>query len=962
MKSKKSTQNNKVVQVFDRKQLAKLVEQIVLPPEAILMGQPTANEAFAKIHVPDLLRAFLDFGMLMVATNRSEMEALGEQLAAKTQHGFGENSIYREIEHMSQIQSRRIKERLALRLISTGRETVVDTDIEQPSQVDKKAGERKIRYAANPRVKNKVEKLITAALNNFGIGFENGKLYDPGNVSLDAHFARDTKGKAQGIADILNSEGLFKKSVDNIFGQDLPRVFYGAISPGVAQMGFEAFHEPKIYIDNAFYDRNKMMQKLSSLGFDNFAKWMLSQIENAMLDHIPVLDNYHGDTKHPWTGLDGSRTVYATIFLKVFDSDQKPTFNDEYYQDLLVKSADRLKEIDTRYQKSVAAAIKVTAALIVGAALGAAGGAITGAFSAWWQPATWIGTLVRGFINFVVIEFVALGAIEIAIVDNFVRVYCDKSIYFNNSVIELVKLSDKYFKGNASISQIEKALDDVARTSIELNRFVETEIQKSIEMHRKFGSDNPESITKTSAEVDKFIKDFEAREQSPYVKYVPGTSRKFDVKKRQDELEDIYTKSYNAMEKLEADVKNAKKYLDYIGDGEEKENLKKEIKNAEKELEKLTAKSVAINGELDNLYKGLDYSDPLYQKQYSVLEDYKKKNKAAVDKFLSDLQRDSQALLGNKSEAEAELQKLTQELAAFKKINAERTKDVAEIKSSKPQETNESIKEDKEEKVEKGIIRKTAEAGAKIIGTLAIFWALDKVRKSMAPEKIENSQTVVDVKNYLSAYFNITEDKLARIKDVVKEFPSPDSTFVSKKQEYLVKTIFNRYYAKWANIKGTKKSALGAWFHRPIYLSEISTRYLTGYDPFRIMIGFDVVPHVLAKSNSMLAISKDYKGEFYKQDYNPALLQNFKDALKNTAETLIKGQKILENLKSTKTNEKEQTVDGIPVIVVDDFIDFVKLFNGYYVEALEALNSPGMEPYKRSFYIDRLSRVMEILR
>ena len=960
MKSKKSTQNNKVVQVFDRKQLAKLVEQIVLPPEAILMGQPTANEAFAKIHVPDLLRAFLDFGMLMVATNRSEMEALGEQLAAKTQHGFGENSIYREIEHMSQIQSRRIKERLALRLISTGRETVVDPDIEQPSQVDKKAGERKIRYAGNPRVKNKVEKLITAALKNFGIGFRNGRLYDPGNVRLDNHPVNDTRGQAQGIADILNSEALFKRSVDQIFNNNMS--YYGAISPGVKEMGFEAFHEPKIYIDNAFYDRNKMMQKLSSLGFDNFAKWMLSKIENAMLDHIPVLDNYHGDTKHPWTGLEKSKTVYATIFLKVFDSDQKPTFNDEYYQDLLVKSSDRLKEIDTRYQKSVAAATKVTAALIITAALGQAGTAITGSFSAWWQPATWIGSLVRGFINFVVIEFVALGAIEIAIVDNFVKVYCDKSIYFNNSVIELVKLSDKYFKGKASINQIEKALDDVARTSIELNRFVETEIQKSIEMHRKFGTDNSDAARKPSKKVDKFIKDFETREQSPYVKHIPGTSRKFDVKKTQVELEDKYTKSYNAMKKLEADIENGKKYLNYIGDGEKKENLKKDIKKAENQLEKLTDENIAINGEIDNLHKGLDYSDPLYQKQYSVLDDYKKKNKAAVDKFLSDLQRDSQALLGNKSEAEAELQTLKQELAAFKKINAERTKDVAEIKSSKPQETNESIKEDKEEKAEKGIIRKTAETGGKIIGTLMIFWALDKVRKSMAPEKIENSQTVVDVKNYLSAYFNITEDKLARIKDVIKEFPSPDSTFVSKKQEYLVKTIFNRYYAKWANIKGTKKSALGAWFHRPIYLSEISTRYLTGYDPFRIMIGFDVVPHVLAKNNSMLAISKDYKGEFYKQDYSPALLQNFKDALKKTAETLIKGQKILENLKSTKTNEKEQTVDGIPVIVVDDFIDFVKLFNGYYVEALEALNSPGMEPYKRSFYIDRLSRVMEILR
>ena len=169
----------------------------------------------------------------------------------------------------------------------------------------------------------------------------------------------------------------------------------------------------------------------------------------------------------------------------------------------------------------------------------------------------------------------------------------------------------------------------------------------------------------------------------------------------------------------------------------------------------------------------------------------------------------------------------------------------------------------------------------------------------------------------------------------------------------------NEFYSNTKNSLTTEKDLLGVITMRPIF------------------INFKDGTKIVANYVDNLTVRKDSR----KQGIAPALIQThlyqcrrmggnpvcfFKREGDMTAIVPLTTYEttgyFIKDIPNTKFNVPNTKLISIRKTNAQTFIDFVKLFNGYYVEALEALNSPGMEPYKRSFYIDRLSRVMEILR
>jgi hypothetical protein len=152
-----------------------------------------------------------------------------------------------------------------------------------------------------------------------------------------------------------------------------------------------------------------------------------------------------------------------------------------------------------------------------------------------------------------------------------------------------------------------------------------------------------------------------------------------------------------------------------------------------------------------------------------------------------------------------------------------------------------------------------------------------------------------------------------------------------------------------------------AWIHRPLYIVDISTRYLKEYDSHRISMAFDVVAHPTAAANKLVAIREDRRELFYKTAYNSASYTKLVSAIDETAKIVATAAAILEQ-RMKQMDPKTNSVDGVKTEVVKQFHNFVKLFSFYFIEASKALKDPTMPPVLRAWHMDRLGQVMEVLR
>ena len=200
------------------------------------------------------------------------------------------------------------------------------------------------------------------------------------------------------------------------------------------------------------------------------------------------------------------------------------------------------------------------------------------------------------------------------------------------------------------------------------------------------------------------------------------------------------------------------------------------------------------------------------------------------------------------------------------------------------------------------------------------------------------------------------------LSDIEKTFgQNPSSGYIKSKQEYLTKNIFNVYYSKWKGLFGSGKNpSASAWIHRPMYIVDISTKYLKNYDSHRISMAFDVINHPIAVKNKKVAIRKDRTELFYKRSYNNAEYTNLLEAMRSTAKII----EVADNKLGTfiSSGPPDGDIDGVARDVVEQFQSFVKIFSQYFEAAVDAMESENMDPATRAFHMDKLGKVMEILR
>jgi hypothetical protein len=494
-----------------------------------------------------------------------------------------------------------------------------------------------------------------------------------------------------------------------------------------------------------------------------------------------------------------------------------------------------------------------------------------------------------------------------------------------------------------------------------LNEFLEKSLNEMLAKAREAGVDPNDK---------KFLEaDRKRQSSSKFIKTVPNIPTRAKKKKRSADFD---SKVAN-LDKLE-------KEIDWLNFGAEKYSNDKEklaqIKTAkiEKEalLKKIKKKVEALGSTMG---AGIDYEMGLeLHDSDEFLQNYIDNDKDAVMKYLSDLNSSVNQMLAARGDSEAAADELKDQLAAFEEIPKPPEKE--EKMFAKLNEDASAVGGDSALSTAAKVVTDTGGAvtdiGAKalkgvaktagaVVATMGALWGLDKINKAFAPDKIENSQSVVDVVNYLHAYFGISEEHLSRIKGVAVDFQKPTADYIKKKRDYIVDVVFLRNYADWSDFEGVKKGRLGAWLHRPIYIVDLFTARLEGYDSYRISVGFDVIPHPAARAGGMVAINEDGMDVFYAQDYNPQLRGKLTLALGNTAHNLLTA---MHKLQEFKKNNKDEggTIDGVAESVVDEFISFIKIFQDFYNDAQKALDTPGMEPAHRAFYLDKVGRVMEIIR
>ena len=125
-------------------------------------------------------------------------------------------------------------------------------------------------------------------------------------------------------------------------------------------------------------------------------------------------------------------------------------------------------------------------------------------------------------------------------------------------------------------------------------------------------------------------------------------------------------------------------------------------------------------------------------------------------------------------------------------------------------------------------------------------------------------------------------------------------------------------------------------------------------------MAFDVISHPIAAANKKVAIRKDRTELFYKRSYNAEEYNSLLGAMKSTAGIIKTTDDKLDTFISSGSADED--IDGVARGVVEQFQSFVKIFSRYFKAAEVALEDGNMDPATRAFHMDKLGKVMEILR
>jgi|14BtaG_2_1085337.scaffolds.fasta_scaffold02550_2 hypothetical protein len=866
---------------------------------------------------------------MLVGSSDPEIEALGEELASIYTFGSGPETVYKEAEHFLNIVEKHKLLRLSTRIVTTGLGRKGQNDLPPVTKALSSAEVYKPGEGIEPNREffKKIHGFLERRMREFGI------IYDAQEGKVIG-FDRD-KFPA-------NKEELSKVRREMVEATKLLLTDY---------LPLKSFYSSRrAKIDNSFWDHNKLLQK----GFD----FIVSQLQMYVLQCIPELYKItNKEEKYPWTGPTAAGKdaipVYMDLEYKLrggFDSEDNNIID---FEDLLYRSIQRIKKIKIRNRT----AVNVTVEALKNIVQFKYGGDLLA------KPG--IETLIKRFpamqrmpkILTGIMEFagtVAIDEVTDLIIDYkitpLVKSYYGNYITFSGAVERLIELSAEFFelqKGGTSKEELSSLLSDIddqitkiKDLSFQVNQAIENEFFETLELDLREKSKNF-----TGSEAQKYTDAIE--------------DLKFINKQASEYTANISPKSlFPRLQPVFDQDKDAPKVgISYDLDCDARPCI-----NHNETQHYVERKEDEIFTFLGDLIDAADLVKKDFEKMtrlIPVVAENIKMQKKELQQFVEELNKERKAdeiKAGSASDNEAKVKPDGEWTGGYDPAG-ESYKENNEIQVNKNTYLIENPDQGGDSK-----IMKTIKGAATVAVSLAAFWALEKLKKGLAPEKIENSQTVHDVRSYLIAHFNLTRSKLSMLSDIEKTFgQNPSSGYIKSKQEYLTKNIFNVYYSKWKGLFGSGKNpAAAAWIHRPMYIVDISTKYLKNYDSHRISMAFDVIGHPIAVRNKKVAIRKDRTELFYKRSYNNAEYTNLLEAMESTAKIIKAADDKLGTFISSGPTDGD--IDGVARDVVEQFQSFVKIFSQYFEAAVDAMENENMDPAKRAFHMDKLGKVMEILR
>jgi hypothetical protein len=865
------------------------------------------------------------FRELMIGTEK-EIEDLGTQLSAKwRQYNFEILDIFRtlqnpagqinrvlisspefvmeEVEHFAAIQKKQKEFRLALRLLTTDIGDFSDKNVGQGETLDFTS--RMLEPDMGADRKRMTSGLRTNAKVEAAI---HGLIQDIARVfGIDYSLPPNPEYK------LYKGFRFGKSTYTKIVNGDEEELttarehMISATKSTLKSLGFSDLYQSS-YIDSKFFDASKWPE----ISGDE----AVSMIQMYVLSCIPELediyDKYGSTEKFPWTGNDQKYNVVAAALLSGVKDKYHPEdvdALDKHYQKLLTKSLERVKEIYIQGENARGVVIETLKNIIqfrVGAEMITKGLGLTG---------------IKNFLLNVSIDVLAdYGIYELM---NWWRSRSKSYRDFSQGISDLYDLTIMYHEDQSTetLTEIDKTIDAVRKLSYQIVEVQEREFakealkiikNKNAKLERKPGALN--QLDDSAKQLEAFLRgvdnaSIENIRISPNGKPV-GASYNIDCESICNNTQEISW--YNSK-----DPSDKKKLMSWLG-----------------ELAKLS--KIQAESGVDHPLRTGNFNNEIEDKAKELaafiqkMKKEKKEDEESVDQFNHD-----DGFVYENTINEGPLDTVDTALSAV----------VPGYDTAK--------------KVVGGLVD-LGKTGFTAAATMAAFYTVDKAKEFVAPKDISNAKNVHEVRQYLIAHFNLLFEKLTLIDDISKLYgDKPSAEYINKKQEYLTKNIFNSYYAKWKNMRLLPKAA--AWIHRPLYIVDISTRYLKKYDSHRISMAFDVVAHPTAAANKLVAIREDRRELFYKTAYNSASYARLVSAIDETAKIVATAAAILEQ-RMKQADPKTNSVDGVKTEVVEQFHNFVKLFSFYFIEASKALKDHSMPPVLRAWHMDRLGQVMEVLR
>jgi hypothetical protein len=869
---------------------------------------------------------------MLVGSSDPEIEALGEELASFYTFGSGPEYAYKEAEHFLNIAEKHKLLRLSTRIVTTGLGKKAPDSSPPITKALSSAEVYKPDESIEPNREffKKIHGFLERRMREFGI------IYDAQEGEVIG-FDRD-KFPA-------NKEELSKVRREMVEATKL------LLTDHLPLKSFYSSRRAKI--DNSFWDHNKLRNK--------GVEFIVSQLQMYVLQCIPELYKItNKEEKYPWTGPTavGKAGIPVYIYLEgkmrgKFDSEDN---NISDFEDLLYRSIQRIKKIKIRNQtaKNVTVeALKNIVQFKYGGDLLAKPGIemLIKRFPAM-QRMPKILTGIMEFVGTVAIDEVTDLIIDYKITP-LIKSYYGNYTTFNGAVERLIELSTEFFelqKGGTSKEELSSLLSDIddqitkiKDLSFQVNQAIENEFFETLELDLLEKLEKSKNLTES--EVQKYadaIKDLRSIN-----KQASEDTANISPKSLFPRLQPVFDQDKDAPKvgisyDLDCDSSPCSNHNE-----------------TQYYVEGMSGEIFTFLGELIDAADLVKKDFAKMQRLIPVVADNIRIQKKELQQFVEELNKERKAdeiKAGSASDNEAKVKPAGEWTGGYDSTG-ERYKENNEIQVNKNTYLIENPDQGGDSKIMKAV-----KGAATVAVSLAAFWALEKLKKGLAPENIENSQTVHDVRSYLIAHFNLTRSKLSMLSDIEKTFgQNPSSGYIKSKQEYLTKNIFNVYYSKWKGLFGSGKNPKdSAWIHRPMYIVDISTKYLKNYDSHRISMAFDVISHPIAAANKKVAIRKDRTELFYKRSYNAAEYSNLLGAMKSTAKIIEAADDKLGTFISSGPPGGD--IDGVARDVVEQFQSFVKIFSRYFEAAVDAMENDSMNPATRAFHMDKLGKVMEILR